>query len=114
LEGLLSVGYSRYGSEEKLLEDPIQHLYEVYVKVNKVKAEENEALEKEHAAKGGEGYAPPGPTTVESRAVFKAMEDGKPLRLNRPLPLQVTPRPSSNGPVSVNFRLKSSRRPTLV
>jgi arginyl-tRNA synthetase len=72
----LSVGYDRYGSEEKLKADPIQHLYEVYVKVNKVKAEENEKLAEEHAAKGGEGYAPPGPTTIESRAVFRAMEDG--------------------------------------
>ncbi|KAM0792037.1 hypothetical protein ACM66B_004745 [Microbotryomycetes sp. NB124-2] len=32
--GLLAVGYERYGSEEKLKEDPISHLYEVYVKIN--------------------------------------------------------------------------------
>ncbi|KAK4053001.1 arginyl-tRNA synthetase [Microbotryomycetes sp. JL221] len=32
--GLLAVGFERYGSEDKLREDPISHLYEVYVKIN--------------------------------------------------------------------------------
>ncbi|KAF7728304.1 Arginyl-tRNA synthetase [Apophysomyces ossiformis] len=32
--GLLAVGYEKYGQKEKLEEDPIQHLYEVYVKIN--------------------------------------------------------------------------------
>lgn len=32
--GLLAIGFERYGSEEKLLEDPIKHLFDVYVKVN--------------------------------------------------------------------------------
>lgn len=32
--GLLAVGFDRYGSEEKLQEDPIKHLYDVYVKIN--------------------------------------------------------------------------------
>lgn len=34
LLGLLAVGFDKYGSEEKLLEDPIVHLFEVYVKIN--------------------------------------------------------------------------------
>ncbi|GAA5952188.1 hypothetical protein JCM21900_006937 [Sporobolomyces salmonicolor] len=33
--GILAVGFERYGSEEKLAEDAITHLYEVYVKINK-------------------------------------------------------------------------------
>lgn len=38
--GVLAVGFKRYGSEEKLQEDPIHHLFDVYVKVNNdIKAE---------------------------------------------------------------------------
>lgn len=33
--GLLAVGYLRYGDENKLEEDPIKHLFDVYVKINR-------------------------------------------------------------------------------
>ncbi|GAA5968819.1 hypothetical protein JCM3765_001276 [Sporobolomyces pararoseus] len=32
--GILAVGFEKYGSEDKLKEDAITHLYEVYVKIN--------------------------------------------------------------------------------
>jgi arginyl-tRNA synthetase len=32
--GLLAVGFDKYGDEKLLQQDPIQHLYEVYVKIN--------------------------------------------------------------------------------
>ena len=32
--GLLAVGYEKFGSEEELLKDPIQHLFQIYVKIN--------------------------------------------------------------------------------
>ncbi|KAI7856611.1 arginyl-tRNA synthetase, partial [Circinella umbellata] len=32
--GLLAIGYERYGDREKLENDPIHHLYDVYVKIN--------------------------------------------------------------------------------
>ncbi|KAG0168907.1 Arginyl-tRNA synthetase [Apophysomyces sp. BC1034] len=32
--GLLAVGFEKYGRKEKLQEDPIYHLYEVYVRIN--------------------------------------------------------------------------------
>lgn len=32
--GLLAVGFAKYGSEEGLLNDPIRHLFDVYVKIN--------------------------------------------------------------------------------
>ncbi|CAO1616566.1 unnamed protein product [Parajaminaea phylloscopi] len=56
--GLLAVGWERTGSEEKLLEDPIKHLYDVYVEVNSA------------------GEADP---TLHDRAreYFKKMEDGE-------------------------------------
>ncbi|KAG2237721.1 hypothetical protein BDF21DRAFT_360866 [Thamnidium elegans] len=55
--GLLAIGFARHGSEEKLLADPIKHLYDVYVQINR--DAENE------------------PTIHdEARSYFKAMEDG--------------------------------------
>mmetsp|Transcript_24614 Transcript_24614/g.38369 ORF Transcript_24614/g.38369 Transcript_24614/m.38369 type:complete len:644 (-) Transcript_24614:169-2100(-) len=39
--GLLALGYEKYGSEEELNANPIAHLFDVYVKINKdLKAEE--------------------------------------------------------------------------
>ena len=38
--GLLANGYKYYGSEEELLRDPINHLFNVYVQINKVVAEQ--------------------------------------------------------------------------
>ncbi|KAI7833331.1 arginyl-tRNA synthetase [Kickxella alabastrina] len=54
--GLLAIGYGRYGSEEKLVEDPIKHLYDVYVAINK-DAEEDPTIHD------------------QARAYFKKMED---------------------------------------
>lgn len=55
--GLLAVGFNRFGSEEHLSRDPIQHLYEVYVKINK-EAENDPSIHD------------------EARTYFKRMEDG--------------------------------------
>lgn len=32
---MLAIGFERYGNLEKLKDDPIHHLYEVYVKINR-------------------------------------------------------------------------------
>ena len=55
--GLLAVGFEKYGDEQKLVEDPIRHLFEIYVKIN-ADAKENEEV---HDV---------------ARAYFKQMEDG--------------------------------------
>ena len=55
--GLLAVGFEKYGDEEKLVSDPIGHLFEIYVKINK-DATDNEEI---HDI---------------ARAYFKRMEDG--------------------------------------
>ncbi|KAJ3063589.1 Arginyl-tRNA synthetase [Podochytrium sp. JEL0797] len=60
--GVLAVGYEKYGDEAKLEEDPIRHLFEVYVKIN-VDAAEDPSI---HDA---------------ARAYFSRMEDGKPEAL---------------------------------
>ena len=55
--GLLAVGFEKYGDEKKLKEDPIKHLFDVYVRVNKEK-EQDEAVDD------------------QARAYFKSMEEG--------------------------------------
>lgn len=50
--GILGVGFKRFGSEEKLVEDPIHHLYEIYVKINKVITDEAEAEKAKVEAEG--------------------------------------------------------------
>jgi len=55
--GLLAVGYERYGSEEALVHDPINHLFHVYVSINR-DAEADDTIHN------------------QARAYFKRMEDG--------------------------------------
>ena len=42
--GLLAVAYERNGSEEELKKNPIDHLFKLYVQINKDMKEENEAI----------------------------------------------------------------------
>lgn len=67
--GLLAVGFERYGDEEALAVDPIHHLFEVYVRVNKDIEEEGDSLPLEESTNG------------KARAYFKRMEDGDPEAL---------------------------------
>lgn len=62
--GLLAVGFERYGDAEKLKSDPINHLFEIYVKVNQEK-------ETEAAANDGKSE-----TDDLARQYFRKMEDG--------------------------------------
>ncbi|OXB73777.1 UNVERIFIED_CONTAM: hypothetical protein H355_007372 [Colinus virginianus] len=39
--GLLGVGFQQFGDKEKLKSSPLQHLFEVYVQINKAAADEN-------------------------------------------------------------------------
>ncbi|NWS69401.1 SYRM protein, partial [Crotophaga sulcirostris] len=39
--GLLGVGFQRFGNKEKLESSPLQHLFEVYVQINKAAEDEN-------------------------------------------------------------------------
>ncbi|KAL3471933.1 hypothetical protein BJX99DRAFT_236443 [Aspergillus californicus] len=39
--GLLANGYKKFGDEEKLLQDPINHLFDVYVKINAIMSEQD-------------------------------------------------------------------------
>lgn len=67
--GVLAVGFERYGDEEKLAKDPIHHLYEVYVRINKDIEEEGDSLPESESTNG------------KAREYFKRMEDGDPEAL---------------------------------
>lgn len=58
--GLLALGWRRFGDEEKLKADPVQHLFDVYVEINKLASEE-----------GGDKIHD------DAREFFKNMEEGK-------------------------------------
>ncbi|KAI5966321.1 SYR1 [Candida pseudojiufengensis] len=79
--GLLAIGFERYGSEELLLEDPINHLFEVYVKINNdVRNETNANTEgeknEEFDASEQDEKKLQSSTNEEARNFFKRMEDG--------------------------------------
>ena len=46
--GKLAVGFEKWGDEEKLKKEPVRHLYEVYVKVNKACDEDAELNKRAH------------------------------------------------------------------
>lgn len=62
--GLLAVGFDRYGSEEELARDPIHHLFDVYVRINKDIEDEGDSLPLEESTNG------------KAREFFKKMENG--------------------------------------
>ncbi|KUJ19230.1 putative Arginyl-tRNA synthetase, cytoplasmic [Mollisia scopiformis] len=74
--GLLALGFERYGSEEALLVDPINHLFHIYVKISAELADEKAkitALEKE--GKDASELKNEG-LDEQARRYFKAMVDG--------------------------------------
>jgi arginyl-tRNA synthetase len=90
--GLLANGFKKFGSDEQLEQDSIQHLFQVYVKISKIKAEQDEpinALKKEILEKRKTGgdvsdlEAKLAPLVEKSedeaaRKYFKSMEDNDP------------------------------------
>ncbi|KAK8854571.1 arginine-tRNA ligase [Kwoniella newhampshirensis] len=70
--GLLSVGFDKYGSEEELVADPIQHLFKVYVQINNARDEQKKRIE------AGETISDEESIHAQAKRVFKAMEDGEP------------------------------------
>ncbi|OAG02980.1 arginyl-tRNA synthetase [Paraphaeosphaeria sporulosa] len=93
--GVLAIGFDLFGSEEKLVENPIGHLYDVYVKISKIQKDEEEKM-KELKAKI-EGLKKEEKDTSElekqlqevadngvdegARKYFKRMTEGEPVAL---------------------------------
>ncbi|KAJ3472665.1 hypothetical protein NLG97_g10805 [Lecanicillium saksenae] len=76
--GVLALGFEKYGNEEELVKDPINHLFHVYVKISKEVAEEKEQAEK-LKAEGKEEEAQKildEGVDEKARSYFKKMTEG--------------------------------------
>ncbi|XP_052230093.1 probable arginine--tRNA ligase, mitochondrial [Dreissena polymorpha] len=62
--GVLAVAFKKYGDEEKLKENPLQHLFDIYVNINKEKSLGNKEIDK------------------AALEMFKRMESGDPEALS--------------------------------
>jgi arginyl-tRNA synthetase len=73
--GLLALGYEKYGDEAALEADPINHLYELYVRINKDMSEEKEKMEE--AKKEGKDITELEANSLDEQArrYFKKMTD---------------------------------------
>ncbi|ORX98031.1 hypothetical protein BCR34DRAFT_496452 [Clohesyomyces aquaticus] len=93
--GVLALGFDKFGSEEELLQNPIGHLYDVYVKISKISKDEADLLKekKEQIAKMKANGEDASAVEAESakiqeegideqaRKYFKRMVDGEPVAL---------------------------------
>ena len=93
--GLLANAFELYGDEEKLKADPIAHLFDIYVEINKVSAPEEEMIKekKEELKKAREAKSDTTALELEistleaestnekARKSFKRLEDGDPKAL---------------------------------
>jgi len=93
--GLLANGFKRFGSQEELDKNSIGHLFEVYVKINKIKSEQDppiaalkkeiqeKKLKEEDVADLEKKLAPLVEESEDEKArkYFKSMEDGDPEAL---------------------------------
>lgn len=73
--GLLALAYEKYGSEEALLVDPINHLFEIYVKINVDLAKEKEDISKLEAEGKDASHIKNEGLDEQARRYFKAMTD---------------------------------------
>ncbi|KAI1496456.1 arginyl-tRNA synthetase [Biscogniauxia marginata] len=76
--GVLALGFEKYGSEEALTQNPINHLYEVYVKISKELADEKEEIDKlQRDGRTAEAQAlKDNGVDEKARRYFKLMTDG--------------------------------------
>ncbi|ROV99059.1 hypothetical protein VMCG_06633 [Cytospora schulzeri] len=76
--GMLALGFERYGDEELLTKDPINHLFNIYVKINQeIKVEDDKI--KELKAEGKEAEAAElasNSSDEQARRYFKKMTEG--------------------------------------
>ncbi|KAH8783368.1 arginyl-tRNA synthetase [Diaporthe sp. PMI_573] len=76
--GMLALGFERYGDEESLNKDPINHLFNIYVKINQeIKEEEDRIKELKAAGKEDEAAELQKTSSDEqARQYFKKMVEG--------------------------------------
>ncbi|KAF2813941.1 arginyl-tRNA synthetase [Mytilinidion resinicola] len=76
--GLLALGFKKFGDEKALEEDPIQHLYQIYVKINQLVSKERKEIERLEAAGEDTSKVTDGGLDEQARQYFKAMCDNDP------------------------------------
>ncbi|KAL3961617.1 hypothetical protein ACCO45_003140 [Purpureocillium lilacinum] len=73
--GLLAVAYERNGSEEELKKNPIDHLFKLYVQINKDMKEENEAIKAKKEAGEEVSELEANSLDEQARKYFRHMTD---------------------------------------
>jgi arginyl-tRNA synthetase len=93
--GVLAIGFDLFGSEEELVRNPIGHLYDVYVRISKISADEAEKMKElkakiEELKKEGKDASEVEKQLQEvadngvdeaARKYFKRMTEGEPVAL---------------------------------
>ncbi|KAI9679624.1 MAG: hypothetical protein M1829_001586 [Trizodia sp. TS-e1964] len=74
--GLLALAFEKFGDEEKLKENPIGHLYELYVEINRLKTPEDEEIKAKKALGEDTSELEAKSLDEQARKYFKSMEDG--------------------------------------
>jgi arginyl-tRNA synthetase len=74
--GLLAVAFKKFGSEEKLLENPIGHLYDIYVEINKHSGPEEDEIKAKKEKGEDTTELEENSLNTQARAYFRRMEDG--------------------------------------
>ncbi|KAJ4391663.1 arginyl-tRNA synthetase [Gnomoniopsis smithogilvyi] len=76
--GLLALAFERYGSEDELLKDPINHLFQLYVRINNEIKEEEEKIKalKEEGKEAEAVQLKDSGLDEQARQYFKKMVDG--------------------------------------
>ncbi|KAK3358177.1 hypothetical protein B0T25DRAFT_590149 [Lasiosphaeria hispida] len=79
--GLLALGYEKYGNEEALKADPINHLFHLYVRINADMAVEKEEIDKKKAAGEDTTALEADSLDEQARRYFKKMTEQDPAGL---------------------------------
>lgn len=108
--GILALGYNKYGNEEALVADPINHLFEVYVKINQDKDEEEADIKE--ATEAGKDVSELRAQSIDEKAriYFKAMTDQQPEAIalwSRFRELSITKYKQTYARLNINFDVYS-------
>ena len=79
--GLLALAFERYGDEEALEKDPINHLFQLYVRINSEMSVEKEEIEKRKAAGEDVTELEAKSLDEQARSYFRKMTDRDPAAL---------------------------------
>jgi arginyl-tRNA synthetase len=79
--GLLALAFEKYGDEDALAKDPINHLFQLYVRINTEMSAEKEQIEKRKADGEDVAALEAGSLDEQARQYFKKMTDRDPAAL---------------------------------